>query len=355
MSAKNTEHYERLLDAAERHGRCLAPSSPSARRYLDRQVAHEKLVRPFRGVYARSASWRMLTPLQQHLHIVRALAFEHPDWVFSHFTAAVAYGLSVSYADIGSIHRIVPKHAPRSSSRGVSCHAAPKRTAHLVGGINVTSFEQTVSDCLCSLDFAHGVALADSALRISGMTGMQLCELLDAYVADGTHGIVTARRAACFADGRAESGGESIARARMLELGFMIPNLQVEFPDPIDSRKVYRVDFCWNTPDGRTIIGELDGRDKYADPVKTGGRKTVDVLADERLRESRLSMHKHPIMRFSFRDALDGSVFRQLLVGFGIPYLRRRANGEPVLLVRGKDMVFKGIGCRVWRIYPVAA
>lgn len=355
MSAENTEHCERLLDEAEYHGRCLAPGDPSAQRYLDRQVGKGKLIRPFRGMYARSASWEKLTPSQQHLHIVRALALKHPDWVFSHFTAAVAYGLSVSYADIGPVHRMVPKRAPRASSKDVRCHAAPHRAIHLVGGIKVTSFAQTVSDCLRSLDFANGVALADSALRISGMTSMQLCELLDAHVADGTHGIVTARRAACFADGRAESGGESIARAKMLELGFMIPDLQAEFPDPMSPRKVYRVDFCWNMPDGRIIIGELDGRDKYADPAKTGGRNTVDVLADERLRESRLSMYKHPIMRFSFRDVMDSNAFRKLLIGFGIPHLRRRASGEQILLVRDKDMMFEGIRCRVWRIYPVAA
>lgn len=48
-----------------------------------------------------------------------------------------------------------------------------------------------------------------------------------------------------YADARAESGGESVARAVMIETGFAPDWLQYELTDPFDSAKPIRTDFAW--------------------------------------------------------------------------------------------------------------
>ena len=106
--------------------------------------------------------------------------------------------------------------------------------------------------------------------------------------------------------------------AVMIEQGFMIPELQVKIGDPLDPSGSYYVDFRWRLSSG-DVIGELDGKDKYVLPEMTGGRETIDVVIDERHRESRLTVPGSKVMRFSFRDVLDEGRFVSLLELYGIP------------------------------------
>ena len=69
------------------------------------------------------------------------------------------------------------------------------------------------------------------------------------------------RRLCCFANGLSENGGESFARGTMIDLGFMVPELQHEFVAPNSGVK-YRCDFLWQLPGGGLIVGELDGYGK---------------------------------------------------------------------------------------------
>ena len=328
MSRVVKEEYGVLMREAQRRGRCLVANCPSMRKQLKRMLGRGELVSPIKGLYADPGHWSSLTAGQRHLFIARALHELHPDWVFSHFTAAAAYGLSVSFAQIAAIHRVSSRGSRADSTPDIVCHISRGFERSYENGIPVTSFEQTVVDCLRASEYLQGVAIADSALRASGMTSMQLCELLDAYCPRGNRGIVTARRAAAFADGRAESGGESIARAAMAELGFLLPELQVEMGDPLERGRRYRADFLWTLPDGSQVIGEFDGREKYVNPEMTGGRDVVDVLADERLRESRISASGARIMRFSYRDVCNRRFFDRLLRTFRIPHVMRTLDGR---------------------------
>lgn len=172
-------------------------------------------------------------------------------------------------------------------------------------------------DCLRSNSFRHGLAIADSALRVSGDDVEQFLEEFGRF-----HKCHAGHWRACeimrLADARAENGGESIARAVMIEQGFMMPDLQVEVPNPVDPTKKFRVDFYWQLESGN-IYGELDGHDKYIDPAMTNGRSTVQVLTAERLRESRISGTGAKIMRFSYNEAVNTPYFCNLLNGFGVP------------------------------------
>lgn len=354
MSSAARDHYMREFAIAESRGMCLIPDSASSRRQLKRMCTKGLAVQPFRGLFARCAYWESLSRSSKHLHILRALSKLHPDWVFSHYSAALVHGLSVSYRDLQTVHRLVSSASHLNSANQMTYHYTESPYGEVVYGVRVTTFEQTAADCACSGDFKKSLAVADSYVRLAGASKDDYERLLECYCHPHRRGIVAAREAARWVDGRAENGGESMARAAIIELGYAPPDLQVEMDDPIEGRMGYRVDFLWTHADGTKIIGEFDGREKYIDPVMTEGRRTVDVLADERLRESRISASGTPVMRLSFKDIMNPRILIRILEAYGIPYLVRC--GERFLVVsRGKCGTFRGIRYTSTVYSPLAA
>ena len=61
----------------------------------------------------------------------------------------------------------------------------------------------------------------------------------------------------------------------------------------------------------------------------TSGRSVVDVMADERLRESRMSISGAKVMRFSFADVRNQLFFVHLLETFGVPRTMPRGGLRP--------------------------
>lgn len=312
------EHIGCMLGEGEARGACVAPSSHADGMAMGRMVGSGELVRLARGHFARRGYWEALDVPSRHLHLARSLSRAHPDWTFCGPTAAVARGLPVSFGQLARIH---VAHGPggRHGTRLVAFHQLAREggleRAH-ASGIPVTTFERSVVDCLLMMGFSDGLVVADAALARTGRDARWL-EGLVRDLGRRRPGVRRALATAARADRRAESGGESIARATMIELGFAAPELQAEFVDPLSGR-VSRVDFLWRLPDRTLVAGELDGRQKYVDPTMTRGRATVDLLADERLRESRLTRVAR-VVRFSFADVFDRGRFARLLDSFGVP------------------------------------
>ena len=146
-------------------------------------------------------------------------------------------------------------------------------------------------------------------------------------------------RCATHADALAENGGESYARAAMLELGFARPLLQVPVADPMNRASSYRLDYLW-IPEGLDaekilhglatgalgpgeaagcVAGELDGRDKTFDERLAGGRDAQDRLLAERRREARLTYYGLRVARFSFAEVQDDAYLERLLSSYGVP------------------------------------
>ena len=167
------------------------------------------------------------------------------------------------------------------------------------------------------LDFREGLAVADSALRVGGISQEELVEYVD-QMRGGYRGIAQARMTAAHADGRSENGGESIARAAMWELGFAMPDLQVEIPSPFSGSGLYRVDFRWRLPDGTEIYGEHDGDEKYLNPNMNCG-SPLHAMKSERRRESGLTVLHASVLRFSPADVADTEYFDWLLRYYGVP------------------------------------
>ncbi len=181
----------------------------------------------------------------------------------------------------------------------------------LVDGLRVTSLARTLVDIGCAAPFLQAVAMIDVAMR-RGVTAESLLEEL-AYVQPGRGGR-RAARAISFGDGRSESVGESLSRVRMWELGFVVPELQVEFTAVHGPRSF--VDFFW--PRGR-IVGEFDGRDKYRNPLITDGRSTGDIVLAEKDREDRIRPQVQRFIRWGWNAAWDGPRFGNYLRSHSVP------------------------------------
>lgn len=310
------------FEETERVGLWLHPSSAVERASLSRGVAQGALVVPVRGLYARRSYYEAQSKRERALCSIRSLASIHPAWLFCAFSAAVLHGLQVSYHLLGKPH-IVQDFSSSHGNSSVYRHAytIDRDDCVVQLGVQATSIERTLLDCLCLASFEDGLAIVDSAFRWGKIDRAAL----EHYVAEnGFHrkGVCTARRVLRYADGRSENGGESVARAAMIELGFVVPDLQVEVVDPMEPANLKRCDFSWKLPDGRWIIGELDGVDKYVrnpDGNIGDARRVAREMSRERTREAHINLTDAKVVRFTFQQVMDRDYFERLLLAAGVP------------------------------------
>lgn len=313
MTSAFEEGLALRFDIAEERGLCVFALSGNDRRSLDLRVVRGGLVAPHSGLYARSAWWKGLCRNEQDLAVLRTFCARDERLTLCSYSAAVAWGLPVHYRLRDRVHVLGSHHDFRC---GVERHAFVRDSCELAGGLRVTCLEQTVFDCLRYASFQEGLPIADAALARLGMDSKELSVRI-ARRHKHSKGLVRCLEILKYADGRAESGGESQARAVMIEQGFMLPELQVEIPEVLAGEGSYRVDFFWDLAWG-PVIGEEDGAQKYVNPAMTRGRSLERIQMEERLRESRLTRYGK-VMRFSYRQILDTKGFCALLTSFGIP------------------------------------
>lgn len=120
MSRGVESEVAELLAEAEEGGRCLVlRGRASARVYraLERRVAAGTVVSPARGLYVSAGRWEGLKTDQRTMFLARGLQEKHPDWVFCGPTAAVAYGVDVSWSLQGNVHVATTRggHSPNGA------------------------------------------------------------------------------------------------------------------------------------------------------------------------------------------------------------------------------------------------
>lgn len=308
-----------IVEKAHADKRLCIPQ-PEQRRRLSRAMASGLLVRPHPGIYATKEFWDDLAPERRILCSAEALATLHPSWVFAGSTAALLHGLSVGWSYLDGVCVAHSPHAGIHRRKGLRCIMVSHDKTTERSNLPVTSFLRTVFDCVRQMAFPDALAIADSALRVRGLSRDRLLENISRLYGR-LPGARRVREVVALADGRAENGGESFVRAQMISLGFAIHDLQRPMPDPLYPGKDYRVDFAWDLPDGSMVIGELDGHDKYTDPEMTGGKSVGEVLFDERRREAHVTLADRPVrvMRFTLAEAKNRQWFEQLLSAYGVP------------------------------------
>jgi Transcriptional regulator, AbiEi antitoxin/Protein of unknown function (DUF559) len=235
------------------------------------------LIQVRRGVYARAEMVAELASIRDGdylLQIAAALATLGPS-VASHQSAAVIHDI-----DLLAKPRVVtltrPMGGNRSARPRVRIHRAQLSIEDVVvvHGMRVTTAARTVIDLVRVLEFRAGVVTADSALRRKLVTKAELESLLAS--SPRRAGNDRAGSVIAFADGRAESALESIARVVFRDCGLPPPELQVWVGG---AEVVGRVDFLWRRH--RTVV-EVDGLMKYSDPT----RAVLQLDRDRRLRDA---------------------------------------------------------------------
>lgn len=250
-------------------------------------------------------------------HIIRAYGRKHPETVFCSTSAAVMHRLPVSYSDLGCLHVYTSARAPSTSSSHVMRRQVEEVHKERVDGVLVASLAYAAVETMCESSFENGLAVADGTLRRLDIE-RELLEEATEKLAARRKGVGVAREVARYADGRAESGGESIARAVMIREGMLPSDLQREFRDPLDSQATYRADFVFELASGKTVIGEFDGKAKYEDPALLGGRTALDALREERQRESRITLLGMPVLRFTWNDVRKRGRLAEMLRAAGV-------------------------------------
>ena len=220
----------------------------------------------------------------------------------SHGTAALLHGLPVWDGMLTTVSatREVGGHGRRA--RWLVVRQSPLAAAERVtiGDYRVTSLERTAIDLARMVDFDKAVAILDAALRLGAEPAL-LAEI--AAAAAGRKGAFVAREALAFADRRAESVGESVSRARMLQVGLPVPELQVEVFTPFGVW-VARGDFGWRD---KRVIGEFDGKVKYTGPPA----EVADAVMREKAREQAIRDAGWWVVRWTWKDLASPSAFRQ--------------------------------------------
>lgn len=302
---------------AEAMLRCFCPATRSGRR-LARRLADEGVLQPvFEGLYDRPKYWDSLNTRQRHLHVVRALAARFPQWTFCSYSAAVLYGLAASYHRLRDVSVMSGRTQSGRSIPGVVKHRyRVDSKCSFPGGIRCTSLMQTVLDCMVESSFVDSLIVADSLLRNYGLDRAEATRRLRAL---GHHrpGIRMALFATEHADARSENGGESMARALMIERGWEVPDLQVELEDPLEPGRIFRVDFLWKVGES-IVLGELDGFVK-TELAASDGRGVPRQQFDERQREARLSLYGYKMVRITMADLYHPDQLDQKLSAAGIP------------------------------------
>lgn len=316
MGATTDERIGTLLDEAEQSGACCAPDDRATRAAMRRRS--DKVVEPIRGLFFRADAWECLKPPERMKHLMRALARAHPTWKFQGPSAAVAYGLPVTWSLLDNVSIAASPGPVHYATSGIYRHHISDEAVQMHDGLPLVPFWRTVFDCLATFELPDALAVADSALRMGGVSARGLTSILnDSF--SGRRGVKSARQAAVLADARAESGGESIARATMFQLGLARPELQVWIEDPVEPGTWFRVDFLWLTETEKLIIGELDGRQKTSRPELMSGRDALRVMQDERFRESHLTALRPAIVRFPYEVARDPERLGPLLERYDVP------------------------------------
>jgi len=224
-------------------------------------VRHGVLVSIGRGLYVKRPVAREFKALPNGDHMLRAaaaVAHKGPSCAVSHRSAALLHNIDLVGGPLADVTITTWAGGRRGRRHGVHTYACTLPAAHTRQfGIPVTTAARTVVDLARSLPFAEGVVAADSALRQGLTTAVELWQV--AGQCRLQRGGDQADRVVHFADGRAESPLESLARVVFDEGGLPPPELQVTITGA-DNQLIGRVDFLWRKY--RTIV-EVDGAAKY--------------------------------------------------------------------------------------------
>ncbi len=203
-----------------------------------------------------------------------------------HTSRAVTNGRAVvSALGAATIHGLwTPPHPHPSLRHSPQDHEVPPEHLESKAGLLVPTIAWTALQLARYQKVPGGLIPIDSALR-AGVSRQLLLEVLPRLEC-----WPGARRLADIVEhGNALSGSalESWSRGLMLVEDLPLPTLQQQF---VVQGYVYYADFAWKR---QRLIGEADGKGKYADP---------DEIAQEKRRQARLQAEGYTVYRWGWPE-----------------------------------------------------
>lgn len=258
---------------------------------------------------------------------VRAVADVVPSAVISHRSAALLWDLPLPAAPLGPVHLTRPGASGHRTTGSSVIHAGLLGEYDIVerDGLRITSPGRTLVDLARTAPFDVAVAAADAALREKLVTPDDLTVRIGSVVRGG-RGVAAVRRVLQFADGRAESVGESYTRVALMRLGLAVPALQISVYDE-SGRFLGRGDLGYEEA---ALLIEFDGMAKY----HLGKGSPGDQVAREKVREDSFRASGLTTVRVIWRDLAHPTLLR-----------RRVQDGLDI----GRTMRERGLVTASWR------
>jgi hypothetical protein len=262
---------------------------------LQRMLERGNLTPVRRGAYIAAR-----IPDRATMHRLQVMAAMHDlagGTVPSHVSAAVLHGLPTWGMPTDRLTVTKARRSGGRVSRRLHSYTASLAPEEIVSvdGVPVTTVARTIVDLARTVSFESSVVAADAALARCLVTDEELAAAL--IRATGWPGVPRARRVVAFADGRAESVGESRSRVAIFRAGLPTPVPQWEVRD-VDGRLVGRVDFGW--PELH-LVGEFDGRVKYGRLLRPG-QTSADAVFEEKIREDAVRAEQLTVVRWTWDE-----------------------------------------------------
>ncbi|HSN11062.1 MAG TPA: DUF559 domain-containing protein [Propionibacteriaceae bacterium] len=298
---------------------CVLPTQPtslprlmaagSTKQMVRTQLASGRLVRVRHGEFVAADSWPS-DPAGQHLVRARAELVVHPDAVISHASAALAWGLphpglTTWHGDPPSV--TLPSGGGARAGRGHATHHVgalpPSQVTREAEGYAVTTAARTAVDLAEGLTFPERLVLLDAAARRvveSLVVGdARRADYVKPSYVSAAKDLLTAAAASRRPCGLTlaisqttparESVAESLSAGHLHLAGLATPEFQHRIRTPLGD--VFP-DFYW--PE-LGLVGEVDGKVKYADPT---------AYEREKLREQALRDLGYRIVRWTAREIM---------------------------------------------------
>ena len=305
---------------------------PSHSRALHRATARNELVRLARGIYAPVAVIGSLKPWERELlRVVAAATRGRVRQPLCGISAARVWGVPIledEFAPVVDALGWDDRATRRTSDLRYWATTDDRYRVVEHRGAVLTDLPRTIVELAVRSSFARAVAAIDWAVRVHRRSDGITTTLEEIRAAADELSVVRGRarleRALLFADGRAESPGESWMRVLIHQLGFEVPDLQHEYR-LADGRR-FRSDFRW--PSIR-LAGEFDGRLKYRAGEAQGGRAVEQVVVEEKEREDAVRATGDGMLRCVWDDLRDPRLLRQKAEASKVPRRAQRSRLLP--------------------------
>lgn len=280
---------------------------------IRRMISAGGLVRVRRGAYCVRSIWDSADERERHLLRMRAVGTQlRTPPLFAGISAAALWRLPIAGDWSAPVCVLERYRGGGKSEPGVRRLTMDAESADAIesDGLRVTTPVRT------ALDIARGAPFSDAVGTVDWMLSPRNPHRVDRSLLRHELGVLKSPRGRRmlagvieFADGAAESFGESKTRAVLHRLGYAAPELQFA----LDGGAI-RVDFCW--PEHKVVL-EFDGRVKYR--AERAGQDLEAVLWNEKRREDRIRALGYRVVRLVWSDLLDPVRLDGVLRRAGIP------------------------------------